>query len=75
MKNKKIIAVKTIANDAAIAITDIVYGIDDVIYIAHIYGDKIRHCKRPCKIRYNASGDPYFVHYGYREYLRDFMQV
>ena len=75
MKSKEILAVKTIANDAAIAITAIVYDIEDAVYVAHICGDAIRHCQRPCKIRYNSSGDAYFIHFGRREYLRDYMRI
>ena len=74
MKNYVAIASRPVFNDAAIVIYAIEYGIDDVVLVGDVYGDtrKIPHFSR---IRYNTNGDAYFMHYGRREYLRDYLRI
>ena len=74
MKNYAAIASRPVFNDAAIVIYAIKYGIDDAVLVGDVYGDI---CKTPrlSSIRYNANGDAYFMHYGRREYLRDYIRV
>ena len=74
MKNYAAIAFRPVFNDAAIVIYAIEYGINDAVLVGDVYGDtrKTPHLSR---IRYNANGDAYFMHYGRREYLRDYIRV
>ena len=74
MKNYAAIASRPVFNDAAIFIYAIKNGIDDAVLVGDVYGDtrKTPHLSR---IRYNANGDAYFMHYGRREYLRDYIRV
>lgn len=74
MKKYNFIAVKGIANDAGIGIVSINYGINDTITSVFQYGEKQ---KKPttAKIRYSAAGDPYFMKYGRREYLNEYMKT
>ena len=74
MKNYVTIASRPVSNDAAIVIYAIEYGIDDAVLVGDVYGDtrKIPHFSR---IRCNAHGDAYFMHYGRREYLRDYVRT
>ena len=74
MKNYVAIASSPVFNDAAIVIYAIEYGIDDAVLVGDVYGDT-RKTPRLSSIRYNASGDAYFMHYGRREYLRDYIRV
>ena len=74
MKNYVAIASRPVFNDAAIVIYAIEYGIDDSILVGDVYGDT-RKTPHLSSIRYNASGDAYFMHYGRREYLRDYIRV
>ena len=74
MKNYVAIASRPVFNDSAIVIYAIEYGIDDAVLVGDVYGDtrKTPHFSR---IRYNVHGDAYFMHYGRREYLRDYMRI
>ena len=74
MKNYVAIASRPVFNDAAIVIYAIEYGIDDAVLVGDVYGDNLK-TPRLSSIRYNASGDAYFRHYGQREYLRDYIRV
>ena len=74
MKNYAAIASSPVFNDAAIVIYAIEYGINDAVLVGDVYGDT-RKTPRFSSIRYNASGDAYFMHYGRREYLRDYIRV
>ena len=74
MKNYVAIASRPVFNDSAIVIYTIEYGIDDAVLVGDVYGDtrKIPHFSR---IRYNTHGDAYFMHYGRREYLRNYVRI
>ena len=74
VKDYVAIAFRPVFNDAAIVIYAIEYGIDDAVLVGDVYGDtrKTPHFSR---IRYNVHGDAYFMHYGRREYLRDYMRI
>ena len=74
MKNYAAIASRPVFNDAAIVIYAVQYGIDAAVLVGDVYGDT-RKAPRLSRIRYNANGDSYFMHYGRREYLRDYMRI
>ena len=74
MKNYVAIASRPVFNDSAIVIYSVEYGVNDSILVGDVYGDT-RKTPRLSSIRYNASGDAYFLHYGRREYLRDYIRV
>ena len=74
MKNYIAIASRPVFNDSSIVIYAIEYGIDDVVLVGDVYGDT-RKTPRLSHIRYNAQGDAYFMHYGRREYLRDYIRI
>ena len=74
MKNYVAIASRPVFNDSAIVIYSVEYGVNDSILVGDVYGDT-RKTPRLSSIRYNASGDAYFMHYGRREYLRDYIRV
>ena len=74
MKNYDAIASRPVFNDAAIVIYDVEYNIDDAVLVGDVYGDT-RKTPRLSRIRYNVQGDAYFMHYGRREYLRDYVRI
>ena len=74
MKNYAAIASRPVFNDTAIVIYAVEYGVNDSILVGDVYGDT-RKTPRLSSIRYNANGDAYFMHYGRREYLRDYIRV
>lgn len=69
-----IIATYGISNDSGIAIFDIVHEIDDYVVAALIYGDKQSKMTKN-KVYYNQKAEPYFIKYGRRYYLHEFMRV
>ena len=74
MKNYVAIASRPVFNYTAIVIYAVEYGVNDSILVGDVYGDT-RKTPRLSSIRYNANGDAYFMHYGRREYLRDYIRV
>ena len=56
-----------LASNGYINITDIQYGINDMI--------KTDSNNRYKKIRYNKDSNPYFIQYGIRYYLNEFYRV
>ena len=74
MKSYVAIASRPICNTAATVIYAVEYGIDDAVLVGDVCGDT-RKVPRFSRIRYNAQGDAYFMHYGRREYLHDYMRV
>ena len=72
MKNYVAIASRPIFADAATVIYAVEYGIDDAVLVGDICGD-IRKVPHLSRIRYNMQGDAYFMHYGRREYLREYI--
>ena len=74
MKNYVAIASRPVFNDAATVIYAVKYGIDDAVLVGDVYGDA-RKTPRFSRIRYNVQGNAYFMHYGRREYLRDYVRT
>lgn len=74
MKNYVAIAFCPVFNDSAIVIYAIEYDIDDAVLVGDVCGDT-RKTPRLSRIRYNSKGDAYFMHYGRREYLRDYVRI
>ena len=74
MKSYVAIASRPVFNDSAIIIYAVEYGIDDTVLVGDVYGDT-RKTPRFSRIRYNTQGDAYFMHYGRREYLRDYVTI
>ena len=56
-----------IASNGYIGIIDIIYGIND--YIKHT------NSRRASVLRYNTKGKPYFISYGKRYYMDEFIRV
>lgn len=77
MTKKKIIDSPTTAYLSAlggIEIKKIEYGIDDyVICVSGTMGNK--KVPHRVKIRYNANGEPFFILYGRRYYLKDALKT
>lgn len=71
---KNIIEVYGIANTSGIAIFDIIHDVDDYVVSALFYGDKQLRTTIN-KIRTDSSGRSYFIKYGRRCYLDEFMRV
>lgn len=74
MENKKFIAVCPMSNFGGIGIISINYGIDDTVTTAFNFGDGIKNIST-AKLRCNAKGEDYFIKFGRRYYIRDFMRV
>lgn len=70
-KNVPFIAVKAISAFSGIGILSV--DSDKVTFCYEHDGKRSRRSRST--IRYNASGEPYFIAYGLREYLRDYMRV
>ncbi len=72
--NKTIIASRSICNTLATVIYNIESGTEDKVLVGTVGLEKepVPHW---CKIRYNSKGEPYFLHYGRREYLSEYMQM
>ncbi|GEM_PF-6216211 len=60
------------SNDSGLNISEIKHGIDDAVVFQDFCGDRLGR-KRTAKIRYNAKGEPYFISYGSRYYIKDFV--
>ena len=73
-KNNKFIAALPVSNFGGLGIISIEHGIDDMVTTAFDFGDGLEN-KSTAKIRYNASGEDYFIKFGRRYYLKDFMRV
>ena len=61
-------------NFGGLAIMEIEHGIEDYLYVCDNYGDGYKNITKN-KIRYNARGNAYFMRYGKRYYLDQFMRV
>lgn len=72
--NYKPAGVAHLNNFGGLAIMEIEYGIDDYVCVCENYGDGYKRLTKN-KIHYNAKGNPYFVRYGKRYYLDQFMRV
>lgn len=56
-----------IASNGYIGIIEIIYGIND--YVKHTNG------KKASILRYNSKGEAYFISYGRRYYMNEFVRV
>ena len=73
-KTKKAIGVLPDSNWGGLVVLDIEHGIDDIVETCFDYGNgRIHHSK--AKIRYTASGEPYFIKFGKRYHFNDIMRV
>lgn len=72
--NSNFIAVMGMTNFGGLGIISIEHGINDKVKTAFDFGDGMKNIST-AKIRYNASGEDYFVKFGRRYYLRDFMRI
>lgn len=70
-KNVPFIAVKATSAFSGIGILSV--DSDKVAFCYEYDGKRSRRSRSA--IRYNTSGEPYFIAYGLREYLRDYMRV
>lgn len=66
--------VLSLNNFGGIAIMKFENGIDTYAYVCDNYGDGYKKLTKN-KIYYNIKGNPYFVRYGKRYYLDQFMKV
>lgn len=73
MENK-FIAVMGMNNFGGLGIISIEHGIDDTVTTAFDFGNGMKNIST-AKIRYNASGEDYFIKFGKRYYFRDFMRI
>ena len=71
---KKPVAVLGLCNTCSIVILDIVYGINDCIISAFSDGENYKH-KRKTRIFYDNNDRNYFVRYGVKYYLDEFMRI
>ena len=72
--NNNFIAVCTMSNFGGLGIISINYGINDTLTTAFDFGNGMENIST-AKIRYNAQGEDYFIKFGRRYYLHDFMRV
>lgn len=72
--NNKPIAVMNICNTCSIVIFDIIYDINDYIISAFSDGENYSH-KRKTRIFYDNNDRSYFVRYGVKYYLDEFMRI
>lgn len=68
---KKVIATRHICNWGG---NIIIEANDDYVVAGYDFGNGIRGLRRR-KLHYNAKGNPYFVMYGHREYLSEYMRT
>ena len=73
MKKYNPIAVKATSNFGGICIYDIRYDIEDSVLVGEDHG--VQKTPHWSKIRTNMNGDSYFIHYGRREHLSDYMRI
>ena len=71
---KKPIAVMGICNTCSIVIFDIIYDINDYVISAFSDGENYKH-KRKTRIFYDNNGRNYFVRYGIKYYLDEFIRI
>ena len=70
----KPIGVLQLNNFGGLAITEIVYGINDYVRVCDCYGDGYKNIRKHI-IKHNAKGEPYFTRNKKRFYLNEFMKV
>ena len=72
--NNNFIAVCPMSNFGGLGIISIEHGINDTVTTAFDFGNGMENIST-AKIRYNAKGEDYFIKFGRRYYIRDFMRV
>ena len=72
--NNNFIAVCPMSNFGGLGIISINYGINDTITTAFDFGNGMKNIST-AKIRTNAKSEDYFIKFGRRYYIRDFMRV
>ena len=72
--NNNFIAVCTMSNFGGLGIISIEHGINDKVTTAFDFGNGIENIST-AKIRTNAKGEDYFIKFGRRYYIREFMRV
>lgn len=73
-ENKQPIAVQGICNTCGIAIFDVVYGINDCIISAFSNGKNYTNYRKT-RIFYDNNDRDYFVRYGVKYYLDEFIAI
>lgn len=73
-KNYQPAGVLPLCNFGEMAIMELEDGINTYAYVCDNYGDGYKNLTKN-KIYYNIKGNPYFVRYGKRYYLDQFMRV
>ena len=63
-----------LSNNYSIVILDIIYDINDYVISAFSDGENYKH-KRKTRIFYDNNDRNYFVRYGVKYYLDDFMRI
>ena len=72
--NKKVIATCQLTNFGGIAIFEVIYGIEDKIKFAYHNGEKFGRIAT-AKVRTNKEGDAYFISFGQKYFLNEFIKV
>lgn len=72
--NNNFIAICTMSNWGGLGIISIEYGIEDKVTTAFDFGNGIRN-KSTATIRTSAKGEDYFIKFGRKYYLKDFMRI
>ena len=70
--NKKVIATCQLTNFGGIAIFSIVYGIEDKVKFSYFNSEKYSRVSTSI-IRTDKKGDAYFISFGQKYYLREFI--
>ena len=73
-KDCKPVGTLCLCNHGGIAVMEIMYDIDDYVMVCDNYGDGYKNITKNV-IKYNAKGEQYFVRYGKRYYLKDFIKL
>ena len=71
--NNKPIAVMGLSNNYSIVILDIIYDIND--YVISAFNDGTYKHKRKTRIFYDNNDRNYFVRYGVKYYLDEFIRI
>lgn len=70
MRKWKVLAVKSITNMTGI---QVVYIDDDIVKFRKVTTEKAYKVNNS-HIRYDRNGNPYFIAWGYREYLSEYVR-
>lgn len=70
----KFLAILPMSNWGGLGIISIEYGIEDKVTTAFDFGNGMENISTD-KIRTNAKGEDYFIKFGRRHYIREFMRT